>query len=435
MGTLNGDQRDNFGGGGMSSYSFTLSSGNLNIQTAAARAIDAVTARSDGLYSKLGFSAMRVQNVTESFSLYGSINGQFAFKNLDVSEKMELGGMYAVRAYPEGEAYADEGFVGTLEARLLLPRFYERLPGQMHLIGFFDSGSVTVNKNPWTTEPNSRTLSGAGIGFNWMEYNNFSMKAYYALKVGSETAKSAPDKSGRFWIQLVKYFGYDRKVDIKPVEVTKDAPEINRAEPSKPTEKKNFEAENKSEPAKADVMTATSVLLTTPKTSHAKEEKPVTAEIDSNASTDVWSILIGTYILDDALTTDMKQVRMAGFDPVLTPSALKKTSMKRLYLSEFAYRSDALTALEKLKRKASGAFILGEGGKFKVCAGSFLSDEYVASEMKRLSAAGFKLSLKLVEIEMESRSLTLGPFRDKQTAYEAVAKLKGFGVNASLLGK
>jgi hemolysin activation/secretion protein len=144
--------------------------------------------------------------VTESISLYASIKGQFAFKNLDVSEKMELGGMYAVRAYPEGEAYADEGYVLTMEARLKLPKFVERLPGQMQLIGFVDTGTVTVNKDPWTNEPNSRTLSGAGIGLTWEDYNNFAVRAYYAFKLGNEEATSAPDESGQFWIQLVKYF-------------------------------------------------------------------------------------------------------------------------------------------------------------------------------------------------------------------------------------
>ena len=35
---------------------------------------------------------------------------------------------------------------------------------------------------------------------------NFMLRAYYARKLGSEMAISAPDKSGRFWIQGVKYF-------------------------------------------------------------------------------------------------------------------------------------------------------------------------------------------------------------------------------------
>ena len=43
----------------------------------------------------------------DTVSLFASVNGQLASKDLDSSEKMVLGGMYAVRAYPEGEAYAD----------------------------------------------------------------------------------------------------------------------------------------------------------------------------------------------------------------------------------------------------------------------------------------------------------------------------------------
>jgi hemolysin activation/secretion protein len=206
MPSLYGDERDNFFGGGMSSYSLTWFAGNLDIQTDAARALDAATAQSNGLYNKLKFSAMRLQSLIGPISLYASIRGQYAFDNLDVSEKMELGGMYAVRAYPEGEAYADQGYLLTMEARLQLPKFFERLPGEMQLIGFADTGTVTINKDPWTDESNSRTLSGAGVGLNWMDYNNFSVKAYYAFKLGNEAATSAPDSSGRFWIQLVKYF-------------------------------------------------------------------------------------------------------------------------------------------------------------------------------------------------------------------------------------
>jgi len=206
MASLAGNHHDGFGGGGLTSYTLTQSFGNLDIETDAARAVDAATAQSNGTYRKLGFNVARLQHVTDRVSLYGAIYGQFASKNLDISEKMGLGGMYAVRAYPVGEAYADEGYVATLEARLLLPKFSQRLPGQFHLIGFADSGTGTINKNPWTTEQNRRTLSGAGIGLNWEDYNNFVVNMYWAHKVGSEVATSAPDKTGRFWFQVVKYF-------------------------------------------------------------------------------------------------------------------------------------------------------------------------------------------------------------------------------------
>jgi hemolysin activation/secretion protein len=206
MASLYGDRRDTLGGGGSMSYALTWSAGNLDLQTPAVEALDAATARTNGSYSKLAFSLSRLQRVTDSVSLSAALNGQGASKNLDPSEKMELGGMYAVRAYPEGEAFADEGYVLNLEARYLLPKFAPRMPGQVELIGFVDTGSVTINRNPWDASPNHRTLSGAGVGFNWSETNNFMLRAYYAFKVGNEMATSAPDKNGRFWIQGVKFF-------------------------------------------------------------------------------------------------------------------------------------------------------------------------------------------------------------------------------------
>ena len=206
MATLRGDHRDSLGAGGLTSYSLTGTAGNIDIQTPSARAFDAATARTNGGFSKLGFSVIRLQNLTDTVSLYGGISGQVASKNLDVSEKMQLGGLSGVRAYPEGEAYADQGILATVEARLQLPRFSERQVGQMQLFSFIDAGKVTINKEPWTPGDNSRALSAVGVGINWSAYNNFFVRASYAVKLGSEKAISAPDKSGRFWLQAVKYF-------------------------------------------------------------------------------------------------------------------------------------------------------------------------------------------------------------------------------------
>ena len=206
MAGLHANHRDDFAGGGLTGASLTWSSGQLDIETPEARAADAITARSNGHYDKLGFHLMRLQHITDRLSLYGAVSGQVASKNLDSSEKMSLGGMYGVRAYPQGEAFGDEGYLATLEARLLLPQFYDQQVGQVHLIGFVDGGTVKVNKDPWDGSDNSRTLSGTGVGVNWIDNNNFSVKAYYAHKLGSEDATAAPDSDGRFWLQLVKYF-------------------------------------------------------------------------------------------------------------------------------------------------------------------------------------------------------------------------------------
>lgn len=199
IGSLVGDHRDTLGAGAQNNFALTWTSGEIDLQTAALRAADAASACSNGRFNKLGLSAARLQRVTETLSLYGAVNGQLASKNLDVSEKMELGGMYGVRAYPEGEAYADQGYVLNLEARMALS-------ARTQLIAFADHGSVTTNKDAWTSGPNRRTLSAAGIGLSWTDTNNVVVKAYYAHKLGNEKALSAPDAAGRFWIQAVKYF-------------------------------------------------------------------------------------------------------------------------------------------------------------------------------------------------------------------------------------
>ena len=203
---LHGNHLDRFGGGGASSYSLTQSFGDLDIQTPAALAADAATARSNGEYQKLAYQVARLQRVTDRVSLYGALNGQFASKNLDISEKIGLGGPYAVRAYPVGEGYSDEGYIANLEARYLLPRFSDSIPGQMHLVGFADTATGTTHKQPWTSGQNRRTLSGAGVGMTWADYNNFAMSVDWAHKLGNAPAQSATDSGSRVWMQIVKFF-------------------------------------------------------------------------------------------------------------------------------------------------------------------------------------------------------------------------------------
>ena len=204
-GSLSGNHRDSLGGGGVSTFSLGLSAGTLDIQTPSALAADAVSARTQGSYSKLSFNASRLQQLTNSLSLYAGITGQGASKNLDPSEKMSLGGMDGVRAYPQGEGFGDQGYLVNLEARFQLPKF-ESLPGSVNLIGFVDGGSVTINKNPWAPGSNSANLAAYGVGASWGEPGNYMVRTYYARKLGNAAATSAPDKSGRFWVQAVKYF-------------------------------------------------------------------------------------------------------------------------------------------------------------------------------------------------------------------------------------
>jgi hemolysin activation/secretion protein len=202
---LSGNHRDHFGGGGSNVFWIGASLGDLDIKSPADLAVDRITARTNGSYAKLQGGVSRLQRVTDSISLYAAVRGQIAAKNLDSAEKMQLGGAYGVRAYPEGEAYGDEGYLATAEARLLLPRFLP-VPGDLHLFTFVDVGAVKFAKDPWVSGSNVAHRSGVGAGLSWTSPNNYLVRATYAHKLGDQDVTSQKDRDGRFWFHIAKFF-------------------------------------------------------------------------------------------------------------------------------------------------------------------------------------------------------------------------------------
>ncbi len=196
--TLTGDRQDGFGGGGISSFSLAVSQGDLGIDTPVAKAIDGVTARSGGSFTKANLSLMRLQALTEKTSLYGSFQAQWASKNLDSSEKFTLGGAYGVRAYPLGEANGDEGWLLNLELR------HDFAPG-WQLTGFVDAGHVDINKNPWAAGDNTRDLADYGVGLNWAKGADWVVKTSLAWRANGRPTSDV-DRDPRAWVQVVRYF-------------------------------------------------------------------------------------------------------------------------------------------------------------------------------------------------------------------------------------
>ena len=196
---INGDSRDNLGGGGYNSFGLTFTRGQLDLDSA-----DAVTgdssAHTAGQYNKTNLNLYRVQSVNNRLNLHLSFAGQLANKNLDSSEKISLGGPSGVRAYPINEASGDAGYVTTGELRWSLP------DPRVQLTAFVDCGHVTYNKKPWTNEANGRTLAGTGLGFMFSRPGDYALRLDYAWKISSSAAVSDTDRSGRFWLQGVKYF-------------------------------------------------------------------------------------------------------------------------------------------------------------------------------------------------------------------------------------
>ena len=201
---VTGDCLDGFSGGGANGASLSLGAGELDIQTPLARAIDDVTARTNGGYRMWNLSLTRLQRLTERTSLYVLYQGQKANKNLDSSEKFILGGPNGVKAYPQGEAPGDSGYLLNAELRYDLSDSW--FSGRTQLLALVDTGEVTVNENQFDRGANQRRLSSAGLGVNWVAEQGLQLRLQVAHKVGNSHATSDTDKALRGWLQVIQRF-------------------------------------------------------------------------------------------------------------------------------------------------------------------------------------------------------------------------------------
>lgn len=204
--SLMGDSQDKHHGGGTSSYALSVTRGRLGIDGGKDPYGDSVQDNdNDGLktagsYTKVHLDFKRLQYLQDHLNLYLSLSGQLASKNLDSSEKFYLGGANGVRAYPQGEASGDQGYLFTGELR------WDAMP-KVQLAAYIDIGRVSINKNPLPDAgDNSRTLSGMGVGVILNSRKDYTARLDYAWKLGSETADSDTDKGGRWWMKVTEYF-------------------------------------------------------------------------------------------------------------------------------------------------------------------------------------------------------------------------------------
>lgn len=224
---LSGDWRDGIGGGAVNAAGLSLSKGDLDIQDVGAKATDTWAGgvppipgpQTDGSFSKIRYNVSRMQYLTPTLSAFASLQGQFASGNLDSSEKFILGGPYAVRAYPQGEAAADEALLVNLELRWDLP--LDQTYGIPQMIFFYDFGRVlNLHDEPWygwqggnANLLNSYSIDGAGFGFNLTKADDYMLRAIYARKIRDNAGRDANgndsdnrDDDNRFWLQMVKQF-------------------------------------------------------------------------------------------------------------------------------------------------------------------------------------------------------------------------------------
>jgi hemolysin activation/secretion protein len=195
---LIGDYRDDLVGGGVSGLDLSLALGALDIESATAEMIDAVSARSRGDYLRLTIGANRLQHLTATTSVLLAVSGQMANKNLDSSEKFLLGGSDGVRAFPQGEGIGDTGYLCRFELH------HDFLPG-LRAIAFYGEGSVSINKTPFVlpATSNKRDLAGAGVGLN-AAFAGFELRSTLAWRTHGGDPDSIPRSAVRTPTVLVQ---------------------------------------------------------------------------------------------------------------------------------------------------------------------------------------------------------------------------------------
>lgn len=207
--SLDGNLADNFLSGGFNEFSSSLVYGDvhgLDGQTLASDQDPQYGLHTKGIFHKFTFSVDRQQNLPGPFSLFGSVTGQVANKNLASAEQFYVGGPAGVRAYPVGEGSADTGIINTIELRYTI--LFKPLPGSvLTLASFYDNGWIRRNQNPPPgITDNTADYGGAGLRVGIEKQNKYGLNLVWAHRIGGESSQIEPGKTNYVWFQALFYF-------------------------------------------------------------------------------------------------------------------------------------------------------------------------------------------------------------------------------------
>lgn len=187
------DQRDAVGAGGITYGNVSFTPGRMSLEGTDVN-------QTAGSFSKLNLDVVRLQALSAGLTAYGRVAAQWSNKNLDSSERMWLGGINGVRAYPSGEGNGDQGWLAQAELRATL--------GRAQPYVFADAGRVRVNAKPVnSTVDNARSVAGAGLGAR-MQWQGVEMNGAVAWQTqgGKALADGGAGSNPRWWVSAAYRF-------------------------------------------------------------------------------------------------------------------------------------------------------------------------------------------------------------------------------------
>ncbi|HHF4046844.1 TPA: heme/hemopexin-binding protein HxuB [Haemophilus influenzae] len=188
---------------GTTYFSLSTLFGNLANQTSEQKQYAAEDFQPKSHFTVYNYHLSHEQILPKSFAFNIGINGQFADKNLESSQKTLLGGLSGVRGHQAGAASVDEGHVIQTEFKHYLPVF-----SQSVLVSslFYDYGFGKSYKHGQFLEKgvkNSVKLQSVGAGLSLSDAGSYAINASIAKPLDNNINNA--DKH-QFWLSMIKTF-------------------------------------------------------------------------------------------------------------------------------------------------------------------------------------------------------------------------------------
>lgn len=197
--------------GGLSSFSAQLTYGDINYRNDSSSFVNyADLAGTRGAFARLNYLLSHEQSVSPQWSVYGGVNGQYANKNLDGSQKMLMGGPYTVRAYDAGTGAVAQATVLTAEVRWKTSLL--QADDQLTVAAFYDQGwgrQMSDNSSPTggvLVKDNAVNFAGAGLYAKLTRAKDYALGLTWAHRTGQADPVAENGSKDRLWLTAGKSF-------------------------------------------------------------------------------------------------------------------------------------------------------------------------------------------------------------------------------------
>lgn len=145
----------------------------------------------DSTFTRFSAQYTRLQPISQAFSAFFGVSGQYALDPLFASEEFAIGGPAYGSAYDPAEITGDHGLASRLEIRYsdTLPEWYVDI---YQLYGFYDVGKVW-NRNTLVGENDQASLASSGVGLRFTLTDNIAGSAEIAVPLTRDVSAEGSD--------------------------------------------------------------------------------------------------------------------------------------------------------------------------------------------------------------------------------------------------